>query len=184
MSSTSRWAGKRRARGLRAALWLAAACSAAPRADTLLQRSQAFAVSARIVAGCGLRNGGASGVEFGVLDFGAHPAIATGVATAASAGNPLQIECSPGTTLTVSIDGGRQPAPGNASRQLDAGGVTRIPYRLYADAARTRPIGIGQTLSMPVSGLVALPVYGELNLPGAGVPAGIYTDSAQVTLTY
>ncbi len=84
----------------------------------------------------------------------------------------------------LTIDGGRQPGAGNASRRLAAGGGAQIPYRLYADAARTRPIGIGQAVSMPVSGIVALPVYGELSLPGGGVPAGIYTDTAQVTFGY
>ncbi|MHA7201291.1 SCPU domain-containing protein, partial [Burkholderia pseudomallei] len=56
-----------------------AAWPAAGRADTLLPRTQAFTVSAQIVAGCGVAGGGpASGLNFGTLDFGAHPAVATG----------------------------------------------------------------------------------------------------------
>ncbi|WDD91518.1 spore coat U domain-containing protein [Burkholderia sp. FERM BP-3421] len=178
-------AGDGIARGLRAALWFGAlAWPGAPRADTPLPRTQAFGVSAQIVAGCGLRGAGAGALDLGPLDFGVHPAVAAGTVTVATAGHALQLECSPGTTLALTIDGGRQPGAGHGARQLTAGGGVRIPYRLYADAARTRPIGIGQAVSMPVSGIVALPIYGELSLPGGGVPAGVYTDTAQVTFGY
>lgn len=161
-----------------------AAWPAAGRADTLLPRTQTFTVSAQIVAGCGVAGGGpASGLNFGTLDFGAHPAVATGQVSAAVGGGALQIECSPGSTLKMTIDGGANASAGNTQRNLASGGA-RVAYRLYSDPARTQAIAVGQAVSLPVSGTITLPIYGALTLPGGGAPAGTYTDTAQVTLSY
>ncbi|MBF5014017.1 spore coat U domain-containing protein [Burkholderia pseudomultivorans] len=158
---------------------------AASLADTAVPTTATFTVSAQVVAGCGVAGGGAgSGLNFGTLDFGAHPAIATGDLSAATSGSTLQIECSPGSTLKMSVDGGGQPSAGNTQRNLQGPGGARVAYRLYADAAHTRAIGIGQAVSIPVSGTTSLPIYGALTLPGGAVPAGTYTDVAQVTLSY
>ncbi|KVE37908.1 Csu type fimbrial protein [Burkholderia sp. TSV86] len=153
-------------------------------ADTLLPRTQTFTVSAQIVAGCGVAGGGASsGLNFGMLDFGTYPAVATGQATASVGSGAVQIECAPGSTLKMTIDGGAHASAGNTQRNL-ASGNARIAYRLYSDPGRTQAIAIGQAVSVPVSGTITLPIYGALTLPGNGVPAGTYTDTAQVTLSY
>nr|WP_321891688.1 spore coat U domain-containing protein [Burkholderia cenocepacia] len=154
-------------------------------ADTAVPTTQAFTVSAQIVAGCGVAGGGAStGLNFGTLDFGAHSAIATGDVNAATSGSTLRIECSPGSTLKMTVDGGSRPSVGNTQRNLQGPGGAQVAYRLYADAARTQAIGIGQTVSIPVSGTTNLPIFGALTLPGGAVPAGTYTDVAQITLSY
>ena len=82
------------------------------------------------------------------------------------------------------IDGGIQPSAGNTQRNLQGPGGVQVAYRLYADAAHTQAIGIGQAISIPVSGVASLPIYGALTLPGGAAPAGTYTDVAQVTLSY
>ena len=153
-------------------------------ADTAVPTTGVFTVSAQIVAGCGVAGGGTAGLDFGKLDFGAHPAVATGNVSAATAGSALQIECSPGSTLKMVIDGGIQPSAGNTQRNLQGPGGVQVAYRLYADAAHTQAIGIGQAISIPVSGVASLPIYGALTLPGGAAPAGTYTDVAQVTLSY
>ncbi|MGS0893973.1 Csu type fimbrial protein [Burkholderia stagnalis] len=163
----------------------ALACPIAGRADTPVPTTQTFTVSAQIVAGCGVAGGGAgTGLDFGTLDFGAYPAIAAGPATATSGGSALQIECSPGTTLKMSVDGGIHPTGGNTQRNLANAGNTLIAYRLYADAGRTIALAVGQPVSIPASGVVSLPIYGALTLPGGATPPGTYTDTAQVTLSY
>jgi spore coat protein U-like protein len=154
------------------------------RADTLLPKNQTLTVSAQIVAGCGIAGGGSTNsLKFGTLDFGTYPAVSTGQVTASVGSNALQIECSAGSTLTMKIDAGASPGAGNTQRNL-ANGRTRIAYRLYSDSGRTKVIGIGQPVPLSVSGTLTLPVYGVLTLPGGAVPAGSYTDTAQVTLSY
>lgn len=75
----------------------------------------------------------------------------------------------------------RQPA---GCCNLQGPGGAQVAYHLYADAARTQSIGVGQAVSIPVSGTTSLPIYGALTLPGGAMPAGTYTDVAQVTLSY
>jgi len=163
----------------------AVALSAVSLADTAVPTTQVFVVSAQIVAGCGVVGGsGSSGLNFGALDFGAHPAIATGNVSAATNGSALQIQCSPGSTLKMTVDGGIQPSAGNTQRNLKGPSGAQVAYRLYADVAQTQAIGIGQTISIPVSGTTSLPIYGALTLPGGVAPVGAYTDVAQVTLSY
>lgn len=157
---------------------------AASLADTPAPTTQSFTVSAQIVTGCGVAGGATSGLVFGTLDFGAHPAVATGDVSATTGGSALQIECSPGSALKMTIDGGAQPSAGNTQRNLQGPAGALVAYRLYADAAHSQAIGIGQAVSIPVSGAISLPVYGALTLPGGAMPAGTYTDVAQVTLSY
>ncbi|CAB3961368.1 spore coat protein U domain-contain protein [Burkholderia aenigmatica] len=163
----------------------ALACPIAGLADTAVPTTRTFAVSAQIVSGCGVAGGGSgTGLDFGTLDFGTYPAVAAGQAVATSGGSALQIECSPGTTLKMSVDGGMHPTGGNTQRNLASAGNALIAYRLYADASRTTVLAVGQPVSIPASGVVSLPIYGALTLPGGATPPGTYTDTAQVTLSY
>ncbi|WP_420994511.1 spore coat protein U domain-containing protein [Cupriavidus sp. 30B13] len=151
-------------------------------ADTMLPATRTLLVSARIVPGCGVAGGGAgTGLALGTLDFGTYPAVASGQAGAALAG-ALQIECAGATALRMTVDGGLHPSGGQ--RHLRGAAGTLVAYRLYADAGRTRPIAIGQAVSVMVPGVASLPLHGELTLPGGRAPPGAYTDTAQVTLTY
>ncbi|MEK2604916.1 spore coat U domain-containing protein [Burkholderia arboris] len=152
-------------------------------ADTPIPTTKTFAISARIVSGCGVSGGGTS-VNFGLLDFGTYPAVSAGQVNAVATGSALQIQCSSGTTLKIAVDGGLNPASGNTQRNLQGPGETLIGYQLYADAAHTQALNIGQPVSMPVSGVASLPIYGSLSLPGGSTPAGTYTDTAQVTISY
>nr|WP_246179276.1 spore coat U domain-containing protein [Pandoraea aquatica] len=138
-------------------------------------------VSAQIVAGCGLKGGGQ---DFGTLDFGVLPAMTAGDVSAVAQGGSLQFECTPGSTLRLSVGGGLKPDAANQRRNLQGPGGALVAYQLYADASRTQVLGIGQTVTLSVSGVVNLPIYGSLTLPGGALPAGVYTDTAQVTVTY
>ncbi|KVL51682.1 spore coat protein U domain-contain protein [Burkholderia cepacia] len=153
-------------------------------ADTALPTTKTFVASAQIVTGCGVAGGTSSGLNFGTLDFGAHPAVASGNVSASTSGSALQIECSPGSTLKMTVDGGTHPSAGNAQRNLQGPGGAQIAYQLYGDVAHTKVIGVGQAISIPVSGTATLPIYGVLTLPGGAVRVGTYTDVAQITLSY
>lgn len=155
-------------------------------ADTALPTTASFVVTAQVVAGCGIvGTSQTSGLDFGTLDFGTHSTVATGElsAVALSGGLPVQIECSPGSTLSITVDAGLHANAGQRRLQL-VGQADVVAYALYADAARTQPLLIGQPVSLPVSGTINMPIHGVLTLPGTGLPAGAYADTAQVTLSY
>lgn len=154
--------------------------------DTLLPTTHTLTVSAQIVTGCSVINGSGGTLNLGMLNFGTWPAVATGpVGAAQVSGSGVQIQCTPGLNLSMTVDGGLHPTAGNSQRNLLGPNATSIAYQLYADAGHTRPIGIGEALAVPVSGgTVTLPIYGGLTLPGPTVPPGTYTDTVQVTLSY
>jgi spore coat protein U-like protein len=145
------------------------------------QTTHALTVSAQIVRGCEV-NGGrpTNNLDFGTIDFGVHPAISRERITADRLGM-LGLTCTVGMEFTMTIDGGAHPDKDGMQRYL-ANGSARIAYQLYSDTARRQEIGVGQPISFTVGQPV--PVYGALTLPGRGVPAGVYTDTVQMTLSY
>ncbi|MGO4100293.1 Csu type fimbrial protein [Pseudomonas sp. TAF7] len=141
--------------------------------------SQSFQVSATVTAGC-LVIGGVS--NYGDLDFGTQSALATNtVQVQLSSG--VQLQCTPGVTLNMSIDGGQYNSSGR-HLQLN-GGSARVAYQLFSDAAFSESLGIGQSVAVAYSDAnnIRLPIYGQLQLPG-DQPGGIYSDVLQVQLSW
>jgi spore coat protein U-like protein len=141
--------------------------------------SQSFQVSATVAAAC-LVMGGVS--NYGNLDFGTQPALATNtVQVQLSAG--VQLQCTPGVTLNMSVDGGQYHSNGR-HLQLD-GGSARVAYQLFSDAAFSESLGIGQSVAVAYSDAnnISLPIYGQVQLPG-DQPGGIYSDVLQVQLSW
>lgn len=155
-------------------------------AQSLPQSS--FQVSATVTEGC-LVDGNQSGThagELGQLDFGTASTLSDAVQMAAiiQTGS-MRLDCTPGTTLKMRIDGGLHAAGGLRQLEHDNGDAA-LAYRLFADAGLQQAIGINEVISFTVdesSTTVALPVYGRLALPG-NVPAGDYTDRLTVTLEW
>jgi spore coat protein U-like protein len=163
----------------------ACACPATGAADTLLATTKSVTVTAQIVTGCGVTNGSGGALNFGTVDFGSHSAVAAGAVSAALVGNSsVQIQCSPGTSVTMSVDGGLSANGGGGQRNLRGPGSVLLAYQLFRDAGHTQTLGVAQAVSIPASGTFSLPIYASLSLPGRGIPAGTYTDTLQVTLTY
>ncbi|MGI4812063.1 MAG: Csu type fimbrial protein [Janthinobacterium lividum] len=159
-------------------------------ADTPVPSTAIMPVSANIVAGCGVYGTSAtSALNFGTLNFGIQAAVANGTVGAAALtvpGSAVQIQCTPGATLRVSVDGGLYAGNG-VQRYLSLGsGLQRVPYALYRDASATVSLGIGQSIAVPAAtgAIINLPIYGVVTLPGAGLRAGTYVDSLNVTLSY
>ena len=111
--------------------------------------------------------------------------------TGGQATNVLTVTCTAGTPFTIGLNQGTAPTATIATR-LMRGPVpvttSTVAYSLYQDAART--ILWGNTTETQVNGGTAtgLPqnftVYGQI-LGGQGVaPAGAYTDTVTVTVTY
>ncbi|SEH12505.1 Spore coat protein U (SCPU) domain-containing protein [Sphingopyxis sp. YR583] len=149
-----------------------------------------FDVTARIEPGClvdGLGSAGNAGT-IGTLDFGEDSSLSTATHNATTTGSQaIRLRCTPGVSLTMSIDGGTHLASG--ARHLQRGGDTgsRVAYSLCRDAGCTQPIPVGGTSGVTVTAAnandVRLPVYATLTLPGGRIP-GVYSDRLTVTLSW
>lgn len=95
----------------------------------------------------------------------------------------VAVTCTKDTTYTVSLDGGGQADV--AARAMLSGG-NQLPYQLYSDASYSVVWGtaVGQTVAGTGSGTQQnLSVYGRIPA-SQNVPAGSYTDTINVTVTY
>ncbi|EJN27542.1 putative secreted protein [Pseudomonas sp. GM78] len=141
--------------------------------------SQSFQVSATVTAGC-LVVGGVS--NYGSLNFGSRSALASGTVQVALTGG-VQLQCTPGVTLNMSIDGGQYNS-GGRHMQLSTGS-NRVAYQLFRDAAYSQTLGIGQSVAVAYGDAnnISLPIYGQVQLPG-NQPGGTYSDVLQVQLSW
>lgn len=166
--------------------FLALLGSAPTRAATQVPGSANFMVSATVSSGCWVVGNAAqtSGIGFGKLDFGSHPAIQAGNYDAAVglAGSPAQLQCTPGSTVTMTIDGG-QNAQGSQRRMRF--GSHYLPYTLTTQPGGGSVVAPGVGVSVDASaGPTRVPVYGRATAPGSGLPAGQYTDTLQVVFSW
>lgn len=157
-------------------------------AATPTPSSASFPVSATVSSGC-LVVGNPSqttGVGFGKLDFGTHPATLGGSVNASlsmSAGSMAQVQCTPGVTVTMTLDGGQNAS--GTQRRMKLGTGNYLPYVLYTAPGGTTPLmpGVGVSVNAS-SGPISLPVYGVATMPSTGLPAGQYSDTVQVLFSW
>lgn len=146
-------------------------------------RNASFPVTAAIVNGCTVATDAAG--RWGTISLG----------TVAGAGNQsasgtllsggvagLQLNCTPGATVNVTADTGDHALGGQ--RRLAGGGAATIPYTLYANGTGVAWTTQPMTLSFP-AGVSArtLPVAAMAAI-ASPVPAGTYTDTVRITLTF
>ena len=97
----------------------------------------------------------------------------------AGGGSMAQVQCTPGAAVTVTLDGGLHAQGGQ--RRLKMGSNHYLPYRLYTSSAMATAFQPGVGVPMTAgAGAMNLPVYGVATPPGAGLPAGQYSDTVQV----
>ncbi|WP_207863979.1 spore coat protein U domain-containing protein [Pseudomonas sp. 58(2021)] len=133
-------------------------------------------------------SGGSTGLNFGALNFGTANSLfttATGQVLGGG-GGALSILCSAGTTPTVKVRAGAHDgqSPGG-SRALYDGVANYVPYDLYTDAGHSQLLAIDGVISLAASTGVAqtVNIYGQA-VGKAGLPAGTYTDTIAVELTF
>ena len=146
--------------------------------------NQSFQVNATITPGCSVASG--SGGVLGTLNFGTHTGVESGqVSTSFVPNGALTIACTPGVSLTMSIDGGQHY--GSVRNMQRAGGTSLVGYRLYSSSSlgANSEIGVNQTVPVTYtnSNNIALPLFGVALLTGFS-PAGNYSDQLTVTLTW
>lgn len=165
---------------------LALTGSGPSRASTKVPTTANFLVSATVSSGCWVVGNVSqtSGIGFGKLDFGSHPAVQAGNYDAAigMAASPAQVQCTPGATVTMTIDGGQNAVGGQRRMRY---GSSYLPYMLTTQPGGGAVVAPGVGVSVDASaGPTLVPVYGRASAPGAGLPAGNYTDTLQVIFSW
>jgi len=129
-------------------------------------------------------------VSGGTLDFGAYdPVVANKTTDLSPAGATFTVQCTQGTTATVTMGQGTYADTGSTDaaplRRLKAG-TNYLSYQLFSDSGRLTPWNntAGTGVSPTWDGTVqTLTVYGTI--PQAqNAPQGTYTDSLTITITY
>lgn len=170
------------------AKWLALVCVGLLGLADSVHSQTTFQVSADVVEGCSYEGSTAqSGIPFGSISFGSHPATANGTITASvmSGSGSFVLRCAPGSELQMTVSGGQHQL--SANRHLKrSGGTQTLAYRLYLDAARSVaiPAGLPISVTIPASGELPIPIYAEIDLGNGAKYAGIYSDSLSVSIVW
>lgn len=138
-----------------------------------------MSVTATIAASCT--------ISAATLGFGSYDPIVAHAATNLDATALITTTCSIGSSPTITLDQGLNPATGSTAlvplRQM-ASGVNRLAYSLFSDAARTVTwSSIGVATPTPTGAAVTNTVYGRVP-SGQNKPAGSYTDTIVATVTF
>jgi len=130
---------------------------------------------------------GASGADFGTIDFGTQNTLFTrSDAEVLNGGSALSIQCSPGISPTLSFEAGENDGEG-AGSGLRAMAHASTPghfvtYNLYSDSGRTAILPIGGDIALAASGAVqTVNIYGRA-FGEAGLVPGAYNDIVTVLL--
>ena len=131
--------------------------------------------------------GGSSGLNFGALNFGTDNSLfTTKDAQVMGGGVALSILCSSGTTPTVKVRAGAHDGlSAGGSRALYDGVANYVPYDLYTDSGHSQLLAIDGVINLDPSTGVAqtVNIYGQAK-GKAGLPAGTYSDTISVELTF
>ncbi|MCF5722378.1 spore coat U domain-containing protein [Pseudomonas syringae] len=135
-------------------------------------------------------NGSAAtgGMSFGDLTFGTANSLFTESSgqVLGGGGGALSILCSAGTSPTLTVAAGANDGQSTGgTRALFDGVANYVPYDLYTDTGYSNLIAIGGVIPLAASTGVAqaVNIYGRA-VGKAGLPAGTYTDTINVTLTF
>lgn len=143
--------------------------------------------------GCLFSSGAASAgvLRPGLLDFGHYPRLdPPGTALSAQLlgedqGLPLaSLQCNPDVEYLLQVDAGQHGGSGDTRYLRLADGDVDIPYRLFVDAARQRPLTTEPISRRAAKGQADLSLYASV-VPQASAPrAGHYQDMLRMTLTW
>lgn len=130
---------------------------------------------------------GANGAVFGALDFGTATSLFdTASAQVLSGTGAMTVLCTAGTTPSVTLGAGAHDgmAAAQGTRAL-ASGSNSVGYDLYSDVGHGTPVAIGGnvTLSQSTGVVQTVNIYGKAT-GKVGLPAGTYTDTIAVVLTF
>ncbi|WP_415769435.1 Csu type fimbrial protein [Pseudomonas sp. LB3P38] len=161
----------------------------------LASNAQADTTTGQITSSMTLSNscqingaGGTSGMNFGALDFGSTGSLfTTANGQVLSGGGALSILCSSGTTPAVKVRAGAHDggSDGGTRALMDVSGNNFVPYDLYTDSGHQDILAIDGVINLDPSDGSAqtVNIYGKA-VGKAGLPAGIYSDTVAVELSF
>ena len=130
---------------------------------------------------------GASGADFGTVDFGTENTLfVQSDAEVLNGGGALSIQCSPGIAPILSFEAGENDGEGagtglRAMAHSSTAGQF-VTYNLYSDSSRTTLIPIGGDIVLASTGAAqTINIYGRA-FGEAGLVAGTYSDTITVVL--
>lgn len=140
-------------------------------------------VSATIAKGCVISQL-AETVDFGTLDFGLYHQSDSGIKAASLVQDTVvEVRCTPGTELELSIDGGEyyQETHRLKHRSMDE----YINYQLYKDSERQQRLTVNTPVKIELGsdGRLVLPLFGAADL-SSGMRAGVYQDTVKILISY
>lgn len=152
-----------------------AAALAAPSASSAATDTDTMTVTATVIASCD--------VDAQDLAFGNYDPVSS---EPLDIGTTIAVTCTHGTSYDISLDAGVGAGATVAARRMTFGGNT-LSYSLYSNAGRTSvwgsTIGNNTVEGTGDGALQTLNVYGRVPT-NQTAPAGSYTDTVTVTVTY
>lgn len=147
-------------------------------------------MKAVVGAGCQVNSGSVTSgsVNFGDLDFGSINTTNSQHVDAQSTGagnGSIVMECSNGTTFSISLDNGQHYAGGVRSMANSGNASILLNYALYQNVARTLPWSAVIPLSGTSAGTATtFNVYGRIPGGQSGITSGTYNDTIQVVISW
>lgn len=131
-----------------------------------------------------------TGANFGTLDFGTATTLFTQqdaqVLTGSSGG--ISLTCSPGISPELTITSGSNDANTSGGHlHALASGTSNVPYDLYSDSSRSIVLQNNKSVALTASSTTyTTNLYGRVFGAGTAstLPAGTYTDTLNVTLSF
>ncbi|HEY9552644.1 Csu type fimbrial protein [Allosphingosinicella sp.] len=152
--------------------------SAAAAQPAIAATTDTLDVSATVTSNC---NVSAGTVAFGDVD------VTTGAAVDGT--GTISVTCTSGTAWSAAADAGAGTGASLATRKM-ANGANLLNYALYTDSARTNIWGDAADAStVKVTGTgtgsaQSTTIYGSVLASQTSLPAGAYTDTVTVTVSY
>lgn len=146
-----------------------------------------FDVTATIQNGCMIGSNASSTAQFGTIDFGSRPNVSNQVDVASAVGSgSIVLTCTLSATVKIAIDKGLHSTGSQRYIRL-TGGSSKLAYELYQKSDYSTVWG-SETHALTIASFPettqTYTVYARLFASGSTPPAGTYTDTVTVTLTY
>ncbi len=155
-----------------------------------LQLTKNFTVNAAITRGCLLGSGAGDVATYGNISFGQFATLPADLTVTSTVGaGTIQVQCTPGASLTIGLSTGANTSNVAAGRYLAKGGET-LRYQLFQNSGTTiwgdgSNGATAMSLTVPVgAATLSYPVYARLFAVTPMPSAGIYTDTVVVTVTF
>lgn len=139
-------------------------------------------ISANVVASCR--------VNSGALNFNTYDGINLNASTPLQRSGIFRVNCTNGSSALAKLSQGNNPDSGSTDpspiRRMEGDPGVYLNYELYQDASYTTAWGNTNATGKSLTGsgtLTNVPVYGRV-LAGQIVPAGTYSDTVTITVSF